>query len=125
MTSELIRVGCMPLSCRPRRVMRLWYKPSMPKPPVNFDPLFTRCEVCRQIDCVCATRKKVMTITRVVLTTLTAVAGGATVWLYLHRTTFDEPLFFILEFIVNLPLIISFFVFFALLSFTIHWWIKR
>jgi len=103
----------------------LWYKHLVPQQPPDIERLFTRCQVCHQHDCTCATRKRLLTITRLILTTLTAVAGGATVWLYLHRTTFDEPLFFILEFIVNLPLIISFIVFLALLSFTISWWIKR
>ena len=97
----------------------------MPELPPDVELLLARCRVCHQLDCVCATRRRALTITRLILAALTAVAGGATVWLYLRRTTFDEPLFFILEFIVNLPLIISFFVFLILLSFTISWWIKR
>ena len=97
----------------------------MPKLPPNIELLLMRCQVCRQLDCACATRKRALAVTRLILTTLTTISGGATVWLYLRRTTFDEPLFFILEFIVNIPLIFSFFVFLALLSFTIGWWFKR
>jgi ABC-type dipeptide/oligopeptide/nickel transport system permease subunit len=67
----------------------------------------------------------VQTFTRLVYTILTVVVGGVTGWLYYRRTTFDEPLFFILEFIVNLPLIISFLVFLTLLSFTLGQWFKR
>lgn len=59
------------------------------------------------------------------LIALTVVAGLASVWFYINRVTFDEPLFFIAEFLFNLPLIISLIAFVALLLTTAARFQKR
>ena len=59
------------------------------------------------------------------MTVLTIVAGAGVLWLYYHRVTFDEPLFFLMEFIVNLPLLFAFFLFLMLLCFTVSLWVRR
>ena len=59
------------------------------------------------------------------MTVLTVIAGVGVVWLYHHRVTFDEPLFFIAEFIFNLPLLFAAFLFLMLLCLTLSLWLKR
>lgn len=59
------------------------------------------------------------------MTVLTVIAGAGVMWLYYHRVTFDEPLFFIAEFIFNLPLLVAAFLFLMLLGFTLSLWLRR
>jgi hypothetical protein len=59
------------------------------------------------------------------MTILTVVAGAGVGWLYYHRITFKEPLFFLMEIFVNLPLIFAFSLFLVLLFYTVSLWIKR
>jgi hypothetical protein len=59
------------------------------------------------------------------MTVLTVIAGVGVVWLYYHRVTFEEPLFFIAEFIFNLPLLFAAFLFLMLLFFTVSLWLRR
>jgi len=66
--------------------------------------------------------KKIITATLITLTTLSAIS---TVWFYIHRITFDEPLFFIAEFLFNIPLIFSVMMFMFLLSTTIGWMLRN
>ena len=59
------------------------------------------------------------------MTILTVIAGAGVGWLYYHRVTFGEPLFFLIEIIANLPLLFAAFLFLMLLCFTISLWIRR
>ena len=91
----------------------------------KFDHLFTRCPKCQQLECICATRKRLTGAAQAILLAMTAISGAATLWLYANRVTFDEPLFFIAEFIVNLPLVFSFCLVVFLLGLTVSYWLKN
>jgi hypothetical protein len=91
----------------------------------QIERFFNRCPRCRRVECVCESRQAVLGMLRWPMTVLTVIAGLGVGWLYYHRVTFDEPLFFLMEFIVNLPLLFAFFLFLMLLCFTVSLWVKR
>jgi cytochrome bd-type quinol oxidase subunit 2 len=62
---------------------------------------------------------------KVALIVLTVISGAATLWFYIHRITFDEPLMFIAEILFNLPLIFSAMMFLFLLPVTIAWTLRK
>ena len=59
------------------------------------------------------------------MTVLTVMAGVGVGWLYYHRIRFDEPLFFLMEIIANVPLLFAVFLFLMLLCYTISLWVKK
>lgn len=103
----------------------LWYRLGVSRSPNEIERFFRRCPRCRQADCVCERRRAALAALRWPTTVLTVIAGVGVVWLYHYRVTFDEPLFFLMEFLANLPLLLAAFLFLMLLCFSVSLWLKR